>query len=33
MLSMLDAYGLDFIPTILDNIHSDCHDHHVLVLG
>ncbi len=33
LLSMLDAYGLDFIPTILDKIHSDCHDHHVLVLG
>lgn len=33
LLSMLDEYGLDFIPTILDNIHTDCHDHHVLVLG
>lgn len=33
LLSMLDDFGADFIPTILDNIHTDCHDHHVLVLG
>jgi bacillithiol synthase len=33
LLSMLDEYGLDFIPTILENIHTDCHDHHVLMLG
>jgi bacillithiol biosynthesis cysteine-adding enzyme BshC len=33
LLAMLDEYGLDFVPTILANIHSGCHDHHVLMLG
>lgn len=33
LLAMLSDYGLDFIPTILENIHHGCHDHHVLLLG
>jgi len=33
LLALLSDYGLDFIPTILDNIHQGCHDHHVLLLG
>lgn len=33
LLALLSDYGLDFIPTILDNIHSGCHDHHILLLG
>lgn len=32
LLAMLSDYGLDFIPTILNNIHPGCHDHHVLLL-
>jgi len=33
LLAMLSDYGLEFIPTILENIHYGCHDHHVLLLG
>lgn len=33
MLALLSDYGLEFIPTILDNIHTGCHDHQVLLLG
>ncbi len=33
LLSMLSDHGLEFIPTILENIHYGCHDHHVLLLG
>jgi bacillithiol synthase len=33
LLALLSDYGLDFIPTILDNIHAGCHDHHILLLG
>jgi bacillithiol biosynthesis cysteine-adding enzyme BshC len=33
LLALLSDYGLDFIPTILENIHPGCHDHHVLLLG
>ena len=33
LLAMLSDYGLDFIPTILENIHYGCHAHHVLLLG
>lgn len=33
LLAMLSDYGFDFIPTILENIHNGCHDHHVLLLG
>lgn len=33
LLAMLSDYGLDFIPTILENIHEGCHDHHVLLVG
>ena len=33
LLALLSDYGLDFIPTILENIHHGCHDHHVLLVG
>lgn len=33
MLALLSDFGLDFVGTILENIHHGCHDHHVLVLG
>ena len=33
LLALLSDYGLDFIPTILKNIHERCFDHQVLLLG
>lgn len=33
LLAMLNQFGLDLIPTLLENIHYGCHDHHVLLLG
>ena len=33
LLAMLSDYGLEFIPTILDNLHAGCFDHNVLLLG
>ncbi|MDX2269752.1 MAG: bacillithiol biosynthesis cysteine-adding enzyme BshC [Bryobacter sp.] len=33
LAAMLGEFGMDFPQFILDNIHSGCHDHHVLVLG
>ncbi|MFN8812735.1 MAG: bacillithiol biosynthesis cysteine-adding enzyme BshC [Acidobacteriota bacterium] len=33
LLALLSDFGLELIPTLLDNIHHGCHDHHVLLLG
>lgn len=33
LLALLSDFGLDLIPTLFENIHHGCHDHHVLLLG
>ncbi len=33
LLALLSDYGIEFIPTILANIHEGCFDHHLLLLG
>ncbi|WP_031497220.1 bacillithiol biosynthesis cysteine-adding enzyme BshC [Bryobacter aggregatus] len=33
LLALLSDSGPDFIPTILENIHTNCFDHQVLLLG